>query len=149
MKLKPIGTVKREGETTFLEIQKEFIPAMKQLEHFSHIQVIWWFHYTDNDECRAVLQNDPPYENAPKTGVFASRSPVRPNPIGLTVAPISNVDHESGRITIRNIDAENDSPILDIKAYFPICDRVKEFRVPPWTAQWPEWVPEEGLTPEG
>ena len=148
MNLVTIGKVTREENSIYLDIDKKYIPALKQLDHFSHMQVIWWFNYTDNDECRAILQNDPPYEDAPTTGVFASRSPVRPNPIGLTVAEILEINHETGRITIKDIDAVDDSPVLDIKAYFPVCDRVKDVKVPPWTAHWPEWFPEEGMKPE-
>ena len=117
---------------------------MKELEQFSHVLVFWWFSEFQENEYRQVVQNVPPYE-APVTGVFASRSPVRPNPIGLTTAKILNVDHDRGLVEIANIDAFDDTPIIDLKAYIPVCDRVQAVSVPAWFADWPEWMPPEGL----
>jgi tRNA-Thr(GGU) m(6)t(6)A37 methyltransferase TsaA len=141
----PIGYVRRDDGKTYLDILAPFIPALKQLEHFSHVQVFWWFHEFQDDEYREITQNAPPYENAPVTGVFASRSPVRPNPIGLTTAKILNVDHKKGRVEIANLDAYDATPIIDLKAYFPVCDRVQDVSVPAWISDWPEWMPEDGL----
>ncbi len=88
----------------------------------------------------------PPYgENPPKTGLFATRAEYRPNPILLTTAQILEVNHNEGTVKINNIDAFDDSAVLDLKAYFPVCDRVQNAHIPPWLKGWPEWVPEEGL----
>ncbi len=46
---------------------------------------------------------------------------------------------------IADIDAYDGTPLVDLKAYFPVCDRVQEARIPEWLAGWPEWMPEEGL----
>jgi excinuclease ABC subunit A len=135
----PVGYVQRNDGKTSLNILEAFIPALKQLEHFSHVRVLWWFHRLQDDRFRRATQNTPPYENAPVTGVFASRSPVRPNPIGLTTAKIVNVDHERGVVEIAGIDAYDKTPIVDLKAYVPSCDRMKNFRVPKWIAHWPAW----------
>ena len=144
----PIGFVQRENGRTVLQILKPFIPALKELESFSHVQVLWWLSAFDDDMFREVTQSDQaPYE-APVLGMFACRSPVRPNPIGLTTAEILRVDHDKGEVEIVNIDAFDGTPILDLKAYFPSCDRVKDVRVPQWAAEWPEWLPDEGLTLE-
>ena len=90
----PIGYVRRKNEKIYLEILKSYIPALKQLEHFSHVHVFWWFSEFQDDMYRKIMQNHPPYDKtAPVTGVFTSRSPVRPNPIGLTTAKIIEVDH--------------------------------------------------------
>ncbi len=82
-KVSPIGYVKKDGGKTRLEIIESYIPALKQLEHFSHAQVFWWFSAFQDDEHRAVTQVQPPYDDAPLSGVFALRAPMRPNPIGL------------------------------------------------------------------
>ena len=140
----PIGYVRRQEGRTYLEILEPFVPALKQLEHFSHVQVFWWFSELEGDEYRTITQVQPPYE-APVTGVFATRSPVRPNPIGLTAAEMLNVDHARGMIEIVNIDAHDDTPIIDLKAYIPVCDRVENVRVPEWMSEWPVWFPEDGL----
>ncbi|MGC9523251.1 MAG: TrmO family methyltransferase domain-containing protein [Anaerolineae bacterium] len=78
-------------------------------------------------------------------GIFATRSPFRPNPISLTTCPILAIDAAEGRITVVDIDAFDGTPIVDLKAYLPICDRVRDVRVPPWFEKWPEWLPETGM----
>ncbi len=145
VKIFPIGYIRRNNGKIYLDILKSFIPALKQLEHFSHVQVFWWFNKTQDDECRKITQNTPHYENAPVTGVFASRSPVRPNPIALTTTKILKVDHDKGIVHIANVDAYDNTPIVDLKAYIPIVDRVKNVKVPKWISHWPEWMPDEGM----
>jgi tRNA-Thr(GGU) m(6)t(6)A37 methyltransferase TsaA len=141
----PVGHIRRCDGRNYLEIAGAYVPALKELERFSHVQVLWWFDRCDDEICRSVTQTDQaPYE-APMLGMFACRSPVRPNPIGLTTAKIYGVDHGHGRVEIGEIDAFDGTPILDLKAYFPTCDRVREVRVPSWAAGWGEWMPEDGL----
>jgi tRNA-Thr(GGU) m(6)t(6)A37 methyltransferase TsaA len=145
LKIFPIGRVRREDGRTYLEIFQPYVPALKELEHFGHVQVFWWFSEFDDDMYREIMQSDhAPYE-APTLGVFACRSPVRPNPIALTTAQVLNVDHQKGLVEIVNIDAFDDTPIIDLKSYFPVSDRVEKVRVPPWAADWPQWLPEEGM----
>ncbi|MBN1991694.1 MAG: SAM-dependent methyltransferase [Anaerolineae bacterium] len=143
--ISPIGYVRRNNGKTFLEILEPYVPALKELEHFSHVQVFWWFSEFDDDMFRQVTQSDQaPYE-APVLGVFACRSPVRPNPLALTTAQILKVDHQQGLVEIANIEAFDGTPLLDLKAYIPMNDRVQQVSVPPWCADWPEWLPPEGL----
>ena len=140
----PIGYVRRRDGRTYVELLERYVPALKELDRFSHVQVLWWFSRYDDDTYRQVMQSEhAPYE-APVLGMFACRSPVRPNPIGLTVAEIVSVDHDGGVVEIVNVDAHTDTPVLDLKPYIPVSDRVKEVRVAPWAADWPEWVPAEG-----
>jgi tRNA-Thr(GGU) m(6)t(6)A37 methyltransferase TsaA len=142
----PIGHIKRTDEKVFIEIFEKFVPALKQLEHFSHVQVFWWANKVDNEEQRKRFDCVPPYgENPPLTGVFATRSEYRPNPIALTTAKILNVNHKDGRVRIQDIDAIDNTPVIDLKAYFPVCDRVTDVSTPKWIVGWPEWLPEEGL----
>jgi tRNA-Thr(GGU) m(6)t(6)A37 methyltransferase TsaA len=120
------------------------VPALKELDRFSHAQVLWWFSGFQDDMYRQIMQSEhAPYE-APVLGVFACRSPVRPNPIGLTPAEIVGVDDEEGVVEIVSIDAYDGTPVLDLKPYIPASDRVKDVRVPEWMAGWPEWMPDEG-----
>jgi len=55
------------------------------------------------------------------------------------------MDESAGSLVVDNIDALNGTPIVDLKAYFPVCDRVRDARIPAWLEDWPEWVPDEGL----
>ena len=144
--IKPIGKVKRKEEGFFLQIYKRYIPALKQLERFSHIHVFWWADKHDNANSRNILDCTPPYgEDPPITGVFATRTEYRPNPIAVTIAKIEHVDYESGLVKIQNIDAFDNTPIIDIKAYFPVCDRVENATMPNWIQGWPESFPDEGF----
>jgi len=143
----PIAYVKRENGRTYLELLEPYVPALKELERFSHVQVFWWFSEFDDEVYRSVMQSDHAPYDAPTLGVFACRSPVRPNPIALTTAEMLNVDHAEGIVEIVNIEAFDGTPVLDLKPYIPVSDRVKEVRVAEWAVDWPEWLPEEGSGP--
>lgn len=145
----PVGYVHRENGRTILDILPAFVPALKELENFGHVQVFWWFSRFDDEAHRQTTQFDEMPFDAPVLGVFASRAPMRPNPIGLTIAKIVQVDHEQGRVEIVDIDAFDGTPILDLKGYLPHCDRVRNVRVPDWASNWPQWLPEKGLGLEG
>ena len=73
-------------------------------------------------------------------GVFATRSPVRPNPVAITPVQVLRVDPMTGTVDIPFIDAEDKTPIIDLKPYSPSLDRVREANTPPWCAHWPQWA---------
>ena len=77
-------------------------------------------------------------------GIFATRSPQRPNPIALSVAEILYIDHEAGVIYIAYADARQGSPVLDLKPYTPSLDRVEHPQVPDWCGHWPRSLEESG-----
>jgi tRNA-Thr(GGU) m(6)t(6)A37 methyltransferase TsaA len=124
-----MGTVESTGETSTLRIYPEFCPALLGIERYSHLIVLYWFHLRDNPEHRKTLQVTPPrHKGAPLTGVFACRSPSRPNPIGVTVVKLGRVDE--CKIVVSGLDALEGSPIVDIKPYNPDSDSVPEAEVP-------------------
>lgn len=143
----PIGYVRRAEEGNYLEILKPYQPALKQLEHFSHVIMLWWADKCDNEELRSMTQCRPPYAESILTGVFATRAEYRPNPIGLTICKVLGVDESKGIVDIVNVDTFDGTPILDLKAYLPVCDRVENVSIPEWFTGWPEWMPDEGLVP--
>ena len=143
--LSPIGQVRAGPDGHALQIAPEYRPALDGLETFSHILVLWWSHYLDTPEQRSVLVAEQPYRNAPATlGVFATRSPLRPNPVCVSIAPLLRVDQENGLVIVPWIDAEDGTPVLDIKPYHPSSDRVREVQLPEWCRHWPEWYEESG-----
>ncbi|MFL1674767.1 TrmO family methyltransferase [Paenibacillus dendritiformis] len=75
-------------------------------------------------------------------GIFATRSPYRPNPIGLSTARILAINEESGIIQLAYLDADEGSPVLDLKPYTPSLDRVEIPHVPDWCAHWPQSLEE-------
>jgi tRNA-Thr(GGU) m(6)t(6)A37 methyltransferase TsaA len=141
----PIGYVRRPENDIYLEILEAFRPALRQLNHFSHIMVFWWADRHDNERSRSIMQTEPPYASGKLTGVFATRAEYRPNPIAMTTCKLLTVDEKDGTVRIANIDAYDGTPVVDLKAYFPVCDRVKEATIPEWLSDWPEWMPEEGI----
>lgn len=137
----PIGIIKNNEEGVFIEIEPKYVPALEALEGFSHINIIWWFSDFDNEEARNILQAPQPYKKAPDVmGIFATRSPVRPNPIALTAVEIIRIDYTQGVIQIAYIDANDNTPVLDIKPYTPSLDRIEAPDVPEWCGHWPKSV---------
>jgi tRNA-Thr(GGU) m(6)t(6)A37 methyltransferase TsaA len=143
--IRPIGVVRRQGEKRYVEIFDPFRRGMKHLDSFSHVNVLWWATRHDDVESRTWLQIEPPYAPGVMTGVFATRAPYRENPVALTTCKILSLDEKTGLLEIANIDAIDGTPVIDLKAYYPVTDRVKEAHIPAWLAGWPEWFPEEGI----
>ncbi|MFX1576852.1 MAG: tRNA (N6-threonylcarbamoyladenosine(37)-N6)-methyltransferase TrmO [Promethearchaeota archaeon] len=128
-----VGYVRKpEKGSIYIEIKPEYWDATLQLNQFSHIIVIWWITGRDNPTSRANLAGYPPKENAERSGVFATRSPARPTPIGLSIVAIQKIDQKAHRIFIDQIDAYDESPVIDIKPYMPFSDKVDSARVPAW-----------------
>ena len=106
----PKGLGAQHEAEGILEIQAEFAPGLQDIEGFSHLSVIWEFDRSEGFN----LVGKPPSDDRPH-GVFATRSPQRPNPIGLTVVQLLRRD---GRILhVRGVDMLEGTPILDIKPY--------------------------------
>ena len=100
---------KHEAEGV-LEIKAEFAPGLMDIEGFSHLIVLWEFDRSEGFS----LMGKPPSDDRPH-GVFATRSPRRPNPIGLTVVELRG--REGPVLRVRGIDMLDGTPILDIKPY--------------------------------
>lgn len=141
----PVGKISVNEGGMFIEIEPKYIPALQALDGFSHLNVIWWFSGFDNAEARDTLEVPQPYKTAPAVmGIFATRSPVRPNPIALTAVQVIRIDYEKGIIQIPYIDADDGTPILDIKPYTPSLDRVETPGVPEWCSHWPASLEQSG-----
>lgn len=135
IELKPIGYVKKEAvdkETrgpnalSKLVLRKDLAEALEGINEFSHIFVIFWMHNIERMEMKAHPRGR---RDAPLLGIFATRTPHRPNPIGLTLVKILKVDRNV--ITVHGLDAFNGTPILDLKP-FDHWDTTQDIRVPKW-----------------
>ncbi len=100
-------------------INEAYRQGLAGLEKFSHAYVLYWMHEARRD---LIVQN--PRHKGSLTGVFALRSPVRPNPIALAVVQILGIDHEAGVIEIDAIDCVEGTPVVDIKPWFETIDGV-------------------------
>lgn len=144
--LQPIGVFKMEGENVCIALEERYASALAELDAFSHIQVLWWFSHCDNPQDRSRLEESAPYKGAPATlGTFATRSPARPNPIALSCAGITFIDHKHAIIGLTHIDAEDGTPVLDLKPYTPSLDRVETPLVPSWCRHWPGSLEESAV----
>ena len=127
-----IGTVKIEQEACYIEIHQPYLAGLRHIENFSHIFVLWWISMRDNPQDRSQLLAYPPQlETDIETGVFSSRSPARPNPIGLTKVKLIKV--ENNRLYIDRIDAIDGTPVVDIKPYLPgDAANIDDLKLPEW-----------------
>lgn len=132
-----IGTViKVEEDEAEIEIFPQFCGGLKGIEAFSHLYILYWAHLRDNENERKTLLVFPKRHAVKvETGVFACRSPSRPNPIGLCVVEL--IDIRGCQLSVRGLDAFQDTPIVDIKPYIPRADSIPHAKVPDWTARGP------------
>jgi tRNA-Thr(GGU) m(6)t(6)A37 methyltransferase TsaA len=106
----PRGPGAKHEAEGILEVRPDLEAGLTDIEGFSHLYVLWVFHKADRSE----LLGTPPTDDRPH-GVFATRAPYRPNPIGLTVVRL--LRREGNRLTVRGVDMLDGTPILDIKPY--------------------------------
>ena len=131
--LKPIGRViggptdrtqapkqGREADLTArIEIFKPYLDGLDGLKAGDWIWVLLWFHLASRDKLRVHPRGD---VSRPKRGVFALRSPTRPNPIALD--PVKIIKLDGGMITVVGLDALDGTEVIDIKPYSPKVDRI-------------------------
>jgi tRNA-Thr(GGU) m(6)t(6)A37 methyltransferase TsaA len=148
--LVPIGHVEKRPGRTVVRLEARYQEGLLGLEQWSHIWVLYWFDRNDTPEKRAVLQVHP-RGNAdnPLTGVFATRSPMRPNLVALNLCRVLSI--QGTDIEIEGTDAFDQTPVLDIKPYISAIDSPQtELRQPQWLEE-PSGAPESVHTrgPEG
>jgi len=132
-----IGVVESTGEgVSKVRVYSRFCEGLHLLTMFSHIIILYWFHRRDSEYHRSVLRVVPKRHGAAhEVGVFASRSPSRPNPIGLSVSELLSL--EGCLLTVKGLDAEEGSPIVDIKPYIPRADSIPEAKMPNYMLHGP------------
>jgi tRNA-Thr(GGU) m(6)t(6)A37 methyltransferase TsaA len=138
MKLKPIGIIRSPfqraagtpiqpraagGTEGTVQVFDEFVAGLKDLEGFDRIWLLYWFDRARRKKCNLVVK---PYLDDTPRGVFATRAPARPNPIGLS--PVRLLDVRGNTLRVRDLDILDGTPLLDIKPYFPQFDCFKNVR---------------------
>jgi tRNA-Thr(GGU) m(6)t(6)A37 methyltransferase TsaA len=130
----PVGMIHKKDQSVFIKIDEAYGDGLLGLDQFSHILVLAWFHENDTEEKRKTLLVHPRGDKAnPLTGVFATRSPARPNLIALFTCEILSI--EGNVIYVKDIDAIHGTPVIDIKPYIPRSDAVSGARVPWWVKE--------------
>lgn len=114
----PIQPAGAKGIAGTIELKPEYVEGLKDLEGFSHIILLYHFHLSKGYSLKVK-----PYMDENKRGVFATRAPRRPNPIGLSVVRLVKV--QDYVLHIKNVDVIDGTPLLDIKPYIPEFDIYK------------------------
>jgi len=138
--LTPIGFVKnaitepkREDWQTIpskIIVNQDLKEALSGIDEFSHIIVVYWMHRTSSSE-RSVMKVHPKRNpNLPLVGVFATRSPARPNPIGI--ATVKLLGCRDNILKVIGLDAIDGTPVLDIKPHIPGSDSPAATKTPGW-----------------
>jgi len=138
--LTPIGFVRNSIKEPGIEdwrtvtseviIEENLKEALSRIDEFSHIIVIYWMHKLPPSQ-RAIIKVHPKAnQNLPLVGVFASRSPARPNPIGVTTVKL--LERRDNVLKVTGLDAIDGTPVLDIKPYIPGDDSSTEAKTPGW-----------------
>jgi len=128
-----------EGDEEKLKLvtYPDYCDALQGLETFSHVVVLYWLHESDTEEKRRILRVTPKrHPGAPELGVFACRSPVRPNPIAYEVCRLLKV--ERCALWVEGSDVYEGTPVIDIKPYMPQADAVPYALVPSWAMHGPK-----------
>lgn len=116
MPIQPKGAVGVEGVVVVAE---EYAAGLQDLEGFSHIYLLYSFHKTKRTELRVT-----PFMDSKERGVFATRSPLRPNHIGISIVKLISV--EDNKLLVEGIDVLDQTPLLDIKPYIEKFDGVEK-----------------------
>ncbi len=155
--VEPIGVVRspvkepRRADWQALEstivVQDEWAGALDGLEAFSHVFVIYWMHLVSQKLRRTTTHVHPRGDSQnPLQGVFATRSPVRPNPIGLRLVTL--LERRGNVLRVQGLDAIDGTPVLDLKPYLAYYDGVPESTVPDWARRPAEGGTGTPLPPE-
>jgi tRNA-Thr(GGU) m(6)t(6)A37 methyltransferase TsaA len=112
----PIQGRFQEDIEGWIELEQRYVPSLKELDGFSHLILIYYFHRSDREE----IQGQPFLEDETH-GIFAIRSPHRPNHLGLSIVGLQRV--EGNRVYFTEVDMLDGTPLLDIKPYVEHFDR--------------------------
>ena len=118
----PIQGIGGKGIRATIEIFPEFVAGLKDLEGFSHIILLYHLHLVEK---HALIVK--PFMDDKQRGIFATRSPVRPNPIGMTTVRL--IEIKDNLLMVEDIDMIDKSPLLDIKPCLPSIDDIQELRL--------------------
>jgi len=112
----PIQPAGRASAPAAAEVFPEFAPGLKDLAGFSHVILLYHLHAVRRTDLSVT-----PFLGDEARGVFATRAPTRPNPIGLSIVGLTGV--EGNRLLLANVDILDGSPLLDVKPYVPEFDQ--------------------------
>ena len=122
--------VKWETITSEVVIAPQLVEALDGIDGFSHVLIIFYLHKVGEDRRSRLKVHPQGKRELPLVGVFATRSPVRPNPIGITVVKL--LERQENVLKVLGLDAYDGTPVLDVKPYLRRGDRIEEATMPDW-----------------
>ena len=136
--MRPIGIVRNgiaeprpdgwQGVRSDIILREELSPMLEGIDGYSHLVVVFAFHRVpDSARRERITARD---ARVPEQGVLATRSQLRPNPVGVAVVPL--LKRRKNILRVEGLDAIDGTPVLDIKPYYPNHDAVPEASVPDW-----------------
>ena len=102
----------------WIEILPQYVEGLSDLDGFSHLILLYHFHKVKKVQLKVL-----PFLDKKKRGVFATRAPLRPNPIGISIVELISIDLSNNTLKIRGVDIIDSTPLLDIKPYIPLFDQ--------------------------
>lgn len=117
----PIQPTSENSAKGYIDIHPEFVEGLKDLEGFSHIYLIYHLHEVTKSKLTVT-----PFLDTEQHGVFATRAPSRPNPIGLSLVKLISIDQ--ARIHVEQIDVLDGTPLLDLKPFIPTFEPFEDIR---------------------
>ncbi|MBU1138246.1 MAG: tRNA (N6-threonylcarbamoyladenosine(37)-N6)-methyltransferase TrmO, partial [Proteobacteria bacterium] len=117
----PIQPAAASGVQGTVEVFEAFAEGLKDIDGFSHLILLYHFHQSRGYNLQVV-----PFMDSCTRGLFATRAPRRPNPIGFSIVRLLKV--EGRYLQVDNIDVLNDTPLIDIKPYVPVFDAQEQVR---------------------
>lgn len=140
LRLKAIGVVRNERKKAVREGWEEVISqviidegltkSLDGLEDFSHVVILYWMHRVSGPPPVTVHPHSNPNIDI---GLFASRAPQRPNPIGVSTVRL--LERKQNILIVKGLDAIDGSPVIDIKPYLPANDDVADAKIAPWVTR--------------
>jgi len=141
--IKPIGVIINDtkepskpgcevGTVSRIELEPSLRKFTEGLEEFSHIMVVFWMHKLSRERDIPARVHPRGRQDLPLVGLFATRSPYRPNPVGISIVQLLNC-HET-TLTVETLDAIDGTPVIDIKPYLP-GNAIDDARYPQWVFQ--------------
>lgn len=117
--IQPVGADEAEG---VIEVDEKYVNGLKDLDGFTYIMLLYVFHRS-----KAYSLRVKPYLEEVERGLFATRFPARPNPIGVSVVRLSGI--EGNKVYVKDVDMLDGTPLLDIKPYIPDVDNREDGRI--------------------
>ena len=137
IKVDPIGFVKNNekeqrfgsfsNEITEIEVDEKFTDALNGIDDYSHVIIVFWMDKVKESVITHQPQGNP---EVPIVGIFSCRCPQRPNPIAITTVKL--IERQGNKIKVKGLDILDGTPIIDIKPYWPIYDKVIGGIIPDW-----------------